>query len=262
MEDKITVTFDTHEPIEIDAFCKSLTALESEYSSITQNSSKLLIKEIRKGSIEIDLIPIAITTAAILPIISNVNNIIQFMDYLRKTFSWLSGKGKRPEEIKYSLKELKNIKELLQPVACSRNDNSIIRIVSKDQIDILVDKTKAIDIIEKVEPKNLIMLESNFNPILKRNYSKVLFYWYQTRFDAVRINSGNQGVVQSIDKNPKKVIFAEDESETKHQMTTTNKELNRDWQEVGYIVDLELVVNGENIVAYKILKNYPEDSIV
>jgi len=105
LEDKITVTFDTHEPIEIDAFCKSLTALENEYSSITQSSSKLLIKEIRKGSIEIDLIPIVIASATILPILSNANTIIQFMDYLRNTVSWLTGKEKKPEEIKYSLKE-------------------------------------------------------------------------------------------------------------------------------------------------------------
>jgi len=151
---------------------------------------------------------------------------------------------------------------LFQPVAYSGNENSILKIVSKDQSDIIVDKKNAIVIVERVEPKNVVLLESNFDLIPQRKYSKVLFYWYQTRFDSIKINSGNQGVVESIDKNPKKVIFAEDESETKHQMTTTNKELNRDWQEVGYIVDLEIINNGENIVAYKILKNYPEDSIV
>lgn len=260
MEDKLTIIFDTHEPIPVDTFCKALTALQDEYSSVTQNSSKLLIKEIRKGSIEIDLITVA--SIAILPFMTNANTVFQFIDYLSSSIRWLSGKEKTPSEIKYSMKELQNFKELFAPVVISNTDNSMIRVISPGHDEIIIGKNEAKQITQKVEQQEIKLIEPSPFFVKELKHSKVLFYWYQTRFDTEKINSGNQGVVNSIDKNPKKVIFADDPSDTKHQMTTTNPNLNKDWQEVGYIVDLELIVNGEKIVAYKILKNYPEDSII
>ena len=43
-------------------------------------------------------------------------------------------------------------------------------------------------------------------------------------------------------------------------MTTSSHGI--DWQKVKYFVDVETIVSDGNIVAYKILKNYPNDCIV
>jgi hypothetical protein len=88
-------------------------------------------------------------------------------------------------------------------------------------------------------------------------HKKVLFRWLQTRFDNSR--SGNKGIIRSIQEKPVKVIFENDASETKKEMTTSHSHV--EWQKVGYIIDVETIVENGNIVAYKVIKNYPNDCI-
>lgn len=89
-----------------------------------------------------------------------------------------------------------------------------------------------------------------------------MFYWYQTRFDNININQGNKGIIEKIDSKPRNVIFADDESEAKKGMTTIHPDLKIDWQEIGYIVDVEVIKKGIEIKAYKITKNYMNDCII
>ena len=259
-EEKITFTIETNEPIPVEILCRSLQALESEYSAVTQKASRLLVKEIRKGSFEFDLI--AIVGISVLPFVTNVNSLFEFFENFKKTIGSLSGAEPIETERQYSISELKNIRELLQPVILSSSPDGSIKVVSAGQSDLLVAKEEARQIVGNIAKVEVRRLETPDFFIQEIRHSKVLFFWYQTRFDDDQINTGNQGLVESIDSKPKKVIFADDSSETKHQMTTTNSDTNRDWQEIGYIVDLELVVARDRIVAYKILKNYPNDSIV
>jgi hypothetical protein len=261
MNEKIILTFDTHEPIEIEAFCKSLLSFQDEYQSITQKSSKLLIKEIRKGSIEVELITLA--TATVLPLLGNINTVYQFIDYFNKTITWLSGKSKEPEETKFTIKDLENIKNILTPIAQSSNDTSRILISSTEYHDIVTIDKEIVENVNITITRKVLLEKDTANYIIPDVKQKqVLFFWYQTRFDDHEFNSGDKGLVSSIDKTPKKIIFADDSSETKHQMTTTNPMYKKDWQEVGYIVDLEIVFHENRIIAYKIIKNYPEDAII
>ena len=262
MKNVMTITYDTDEPISLEDFNKSLSALKKEYDSITLNSSALLVKEIRKGSFEIDLLAVAYVTVPLLTTINNTNSIIQFLDYFKATSNWLIGRSKKPDEIKYSIDEIGKFKEIFQPISQSPDEKAILRISSSDSNDkIAYTKDDAIKISKNFTAELEINNEEEETIEMDLSRKKVLFYWYQACFDDTKLNTGNKGTISQIDKHPKKVIFLDDDSITKKEMTKNHSELSVDWQKVGYIVDVEIMVSDGKVKAYKILKNYMHDAI-
>jgi len=257
--DKLIITIDTNEPIPIDVFNKSLSSLSSQYKSITNKSNELYISKIKEGSYIIEVIEQAVMST--LPLIGSVCTIVQFIEYLKITRSWLLGKIEKPKSISISKNDLMEYKDLLAPAMVVNNyatmnfyynqEESVS--FEKDEIQTITRQIEQ----QQIEYKEVVQLEE-----IKDNYSKVLFYWFQTRFDENNINQGNKGIIETIDEKPKNVIFADDESETKKEMTTIHPDLNIDWQKIGYIVDVEVVKKGSEIKAYKIIKNYMNDCIV
>lgn len=65
-----------------------------------------------------------------------------------------------------------------------------------------------------------------------------------------------QGIIKTIQDKSVKVIFADDNSDTKKEMTSSIQGV--DWQKVKYIVDVEAMVDSNRIIAYK----NPDDSII
>jgi hypothetical protein len=261
MDNILTFTIDTKEPIPLDLFNKSLASFKKEFDSITQTSSELYIKEIRKGSIEIDLLAVAGIAAAILPLIDGVNSIAQFMEYVKRTAGWLSGESQKPKEIKYTMNEFKNFRDIFAPVIQAKDENANIQFISEGIEPIHLDKVKIIKIIKHQEITLELQEQNNTVDTSTNVRKKVLFYWNQTGFDDKNLNTGNRGMIDSIDTKPHKVIFSDDDSTTKKEMTRTNPDTGVEWQNVGYIVDVEVMKKGSEIVAYKIIDNYMQDAI-
>lgn len=262
MNNVMTFTIDTKEPIPLELFNKSLESFKKEFYSVTQSSSELYIKEIRKGSIEIDLLTIAGAVATVLPILESTNAIGQFVEYVQKTAKWLSGESSKPKDIRYSMDEIKNFHDMFSPIAKAKDDNAEIRFTTEGYEPISVGKAKVVKMIQYKGVAFQICNENTNDNSIVNSYSKVLFYWYQTGFDENKINTGNKGKIEVIDSKPHKVVFADDDSTTKKEMTTVHPILGVDWQMVGYFVDVEVIRKDGEIVAYKIIQNYMNDAIV
>ena len=243
------------EGVEIDTLCGSLKAIGDEYRRFTNNSKKLVVKEIRKGSgifefIEQIVIPVFASMEA-------TNTLVQFGEYISNVKDVIiKKKDKLPNNIPLTKTSVENVNSMFSPVINGNNNTVNIYIgtnpvVSMGQSEYQEMKTRSAQTLKE--------LKSNKQSFLKNQiYNKVLFQWVQTRFDSTKF--GNRGVINQIQEKSAKVIFADDNSNTKAEMTTSSHGI--DWQKVKYFVDVETIVSDGNIVAYKILKNYPNDCII
>ena len=246
---------DNIEGVEIDTLCKSLKAIGDEYQRFTNNHKRLVVKEIRKGSGIFEFIE-----QIIVPVFASMevaNTLIQFAEYLTTAKDViLKKKDKLPDNIPLTKATIENVTSMLSPVINGNNNtvNIIVGaqpIMSVGQSEYREIKTNSTRTLKELKSNKQLFQENQI-------YNKVLFQWVQTRFDSTKF--GNRGVIKQVQDKPAKVIFADDNSEAKAEMTTSSHGI--DWQKVKYIVDVETMVSDGTIVAFKILKNYPNDCII
>jgi sorbitol-specific phosphotransferase system component IIA len=89
-QSRMVVTFDNNAPIELGDLTLSLYALSDEYrrfvqrdgDSVLDQDVKLYVSKVTEGSVIVELLtayaPYVTTAATMLPIINNVNTIVQF----------------------------------------------------------------------------------------------------------------------------------------------------------------------------------------
>ena len=88
-------------------------------------------------------------------------------------------------------------------------------------------------------------------------FRKELMYWANANFLKIK-KSQDKVVIEKIDKHPKKVIFANDEDKL---YATTHNLLFKDknWQDLSYIVDVDVSYIEGVPKVYKILRIYREE---
>jgi hypothetical protein len=252
-EEKLSFIIDTTESISVEAFSKSLVAFNDEFKRLNSNSKELRINKIKEGSFIVDFVVGTIVTT--LPFLSNANTIIEFLEHLKNVKDYILGN----KEANYITdKSIENTANIIQPLVncgsnCTININYGEQKVNftQSECDTISEKTPTLikNIIGKQEESE----SSHFR-------KKVLFYWYQTCFDKNKVNKGNKGIIDNIvPETPIAVIFEDDNSIAKKEMTTSID--NIDWQRRGYIVDVEVLKAGDRIVKYKIVNNYPGESV-
>lgn len=253
--DNLIYKLDDINGVRIDTLCDSLKAIGDEYQRFTNNHKRLVVKEIRKGSgifefVEQVVVPVFATMEV-------TNTVVQFAEYISTAIDViLKKKDKLLDNIPLTKTTVENVTSMLSPVI--NGNNNTVNIIVGGQPIMSVGQPEYREIKAKSTQtlKELKSIKQSHQE--NRIYNKVLFQWVQTRFDSSKV--GNRGVIKQIQDKPVKVIFADDDSDAKTEMTTSAHGV--DWQKVKYIVDAETMVNDGNIVAYKILKNYPNDSII
>lgn len=254
-DNTFTFKIDTNEYLSVEDFTNAIIAIDKEYKTFTENSSELQIKEIRKGSFEVEFIPIAIPSLFIA--LDNVNSVFEFCNYIKNIWNYLiSPTPNSIEQNRPTEKTINNCYDISKPIINNYgtinliHGNEKVSITTSDAKKIRNNKSNATKQIKQVEP----------NEDQQSIYKKQLFYWHQTCFDEERPNIGNKGIIEKIQKEAVKVIFEDDNSITKKEMTTSQDGV--DWQKRGYIVDIEVMRRNDKIVSYKILNNYMKDSII
>ena len=87
---RLIIEINNKQPLELLDLTKSLVALASQFNSyVSKNGdskenreAKLYVKEIRSGSVILELIELA--TIGVIPFLENVNTVIGFADYISK----------------------------------------------------------------------------------------------------------------------------------------------------------------------------------
>lgn len=96
-----------------------------------------------------------------------------------------------------------------------------------------------------------------FNSLTNNDYRKQVFYWHQVKLDD-SLSLGSRGAIESIKKAPVKVIF--DNEEIKRAMTSNDERFSKPWQDLAYLVDVEVSTIKDIVKAYKIMRVYTEDT--
>lgn len=256
---KLTIKISNTKPISLIDLTVGLTALGSLYNNFTKDDdqAKLLVKDIRKGSIVIDLITLSAVSAV--PLLSNVHNIVQFFHFIEllvATCSKSSATELQEMTSTYSLptpttKDIKSWGKSLNIIA-DNNDNVDYTVQEIDNSAVynncIFNGAEA-----SFMKKNICELMDDNT---KYEYKKKHFKWVQTNFHDMKI--GNKGLIKNLHDKALRVIF--DDENTKRQMIE-DSDGNISWQDKYYTVDVELQMGEKNKpIQYKILKNYKEES--
>ncbi len=252
-EQRFTYKVDTDSPLSVEDFSRALIAINNEYKCYSCNQKELQICEVRKGSYEVEFISVLIPS--LFAALENSNTILDFCSHLKRVKDYIVGTNvsqQKPNE-----QSIRNCIEITQPII---HNHGTINIITGNEKVVVIDseeaqqvKTLSPQVIKEIGTMDEAQPQTNI-------YRKKLFYWYQTRFDDKKSNSGNKGIIESIQPEAVNVIFEDDNSLTKTEMTTSHDGV--DWQKRGYIVDIEVLRKGDKIVKYKILQNYMDESVV
>jgi len=247
---RLIVKIDNKEPIELVDLTKSLLSLASQFSTYTEQyghskeekEAKLYVKEIRQGSVIVELFEMA--TIGILPFMENCNTIVDFAKFFKTTCEYLlTGNGDKPELTQSDYKELSAIvNPIAKDKASQMNVSTTINgnVVFNFNLDSTQSNAIQNIIKEEIEKSKLPSTQDDI-------ITKVVLTWFQARGN-IKSKSGNKAVIEEVSKKELNVIF-EDE-------TTKEKVLHSDINPftTAFVVDVKIITVQNKPAIYKILK--------
>ena len=257
---KLTITINHKNPISLIDLATGLTALGNLYGDFTKSDkqAQLLVKEIRNGSIEIDLV--TLSAVSVLPLLSNTNTIIQFYHYLNLLVATCSKRQQADLESLTREHQLptpttKDIKNFGKSLSIIGEKTDTIKFTAHDISNSVVYNNCTFTGEDAIKMQDSIP-ELVADTTVAHTHKKQLFKWVQVNFGNAK--SGNKGIVKNLHHNALRVIFEDDD--TKREMTETSSD-GINWQDKYYTVDVEVQL-GENSkpMQYKIIKHYAEAS--
>ncbi len=199
-------------------------------------SVSLYIKEVRAGSIVVDLMALA---PQALQLISYTNALVNFFKHIKAAYDYLSGASDvKPPLDKTTYQNLSNI---VEPVAKDRGSQINIGNVSGDLV-LHINSTEA-NAIQNAAKREIELLAEPTVGI----HEKVLLYWYQARNEA-KSGTGDRAIIESISPKPVKTIWADDL--VKSQMVLDDENPFKE----AYVVDVFVETIRGKPALYKILK--------
>lgn len=257
----LALKFDNKNPVELNSLTNSLNALAKEYDTFTRSefgyaktNRKLEIKKLDQGSIIIELAALA------LPKVQEINTILTFGKYLIQGLDHFVGRKKLLEP-NFSKNSCNNLSNFVDTIANDGESKISIQIVGNDNTIYVGENYNSVDCnalqnnIHKYQ-QSLVEEEP-----LTISY-KQAFYWYSASFannpDKNSRNNVDKGIIEKFDSRPHKVVFENDIDKT--TITSSNHNFKKDWQELVYMVDVEVVKIQGIIKLYKITHIHHKDT--
>lgn len=209
MDEILRMTISTSEPVDLMDFTGSCQAFACEFDRFSKSASdgkpaRLLIKEVRTGSIEIDLVPLTpIVVAAVsdpMTVVAATNTIAAFVQNLRSLYNWLTAKAPAPEQ-PADRQTLENIEEWLEPVAKDPSGSVKLLVVGDVNAPIIINSQEA-NICQNVAKRKRKELALPQSGGLRE---EVLLRWHQSRNSV--LGKGDMAIIEAINPKPMRVVF-------------------------------------------------------
>jgi hypothetical protein len=239
----LTIKIDYKNCISLDEFKESIEGWSNQYNSFLSQSNedeknRLLIKEIKKGSIIIELV------SAIVPLISDFNTVYTFYASVKSLFSWLSSKsGIKPT---MSINDLNNAKKIIAPVNNHDGRQITVSIAGDNNAPIIIDSVVAKTIIKNANDEYQIIDKPDPLPETVENKENVIFRLTQIKDDE-NPSKNTKGIIHEVDTKEHLVLF----SNIKNKEAIL-QENNNPFRK-NYLVDVKINKSGEIIKSYTIL---------
>lgn len=257
-EGRLVVTIHNSKPVELVDLTKSLSALGSQFDSYIKEhattaemkKTKLYVKEVRKGSIVIELVEFA--NATVVPFMDEVVVIVAFAELLNNKLSKvLRKKGHEDaEESEITSVDYKDLSNIVEIVA--KDGEGSIHFTGTVNGEVTIEynlnareckKIQAIAKGERVRKPELMEGE-----VLER----VLLRWSQTRSD-LNQKKGNRAIIDTLSKEEINTLV-EDEEVKKKMLHGKDNPLT-----TVYVVDVRIEFVKERPV-YRVLKLYEDET--
>lgn len=247
---RLIITINNKQPVELLDLTKSLVALSTNFDRYTSEhgetkenrEAKLYVKEIRSGSIIVELIELA--TVGMIPFADNVNTILDFANYFKTAVNFfLKGEGEDPE---LSPSELKEISTIVGPVAKDKGSQLNISTTVNGNLtlnfNLNSNESSTIQNIFNRELKKLKLPE-----IVDDAEERVVLTFFQARSDKSS-KIGNKGTIESLNKKPMNIVF--DTEELKAEIL--HSDINP--LKTAYVVDVKIETINEKPSIYRVIK--------
>lgn len=250
----IEVVFRNGEPLDLLDFTASLTALAREHEaqmklsapSISVEETRLLIVDVRKGSIILELLPV------LAPIISTAeatNTAVAFVTNLKRIVTQMRVPGGRAPDA--STAQLKNLNDTVRAVV--NDTDGALEISARHKNgkvlqEIIIKKEDARTIEANVSAQRK-EIEAKSNA----QYERVLMRLHQSSVDHLRVDkrTSEKGIVERIDQTPRTLIYASDLAGQRIKDEIL-KDHGNPYQK-GFIVDLDVETVAGKPRLYRIL---------
>ena len=255
---KLEITINNTKPVVLTDLTMALLGVGQQFERFIENetneqhaaSSELFIKDVRSGSIIVELIAQAIP---VVPLLWQGGSLLEWVNHAKSVIEWLNGKLANPPKdlTKQDLKQWSNI---LEPVAKDHGSQMNFTVSNGGQVinQIFISSEQANAAQNQIKREIGKLEEPDDHTQRKR-----VMVWYQSKFDSSS-STGDRAVIESISKVPVKVIF--ENNAVKKAMLTGDSRFSKQWHELAYIVDVSVQTVQDVPKVYTIINYYDEDT--
>lgn len=249
----IVINLDLSQPVEISDFVSVFAGLGAQFERHIRKSHpdlegevKAYVKEVRKGSIEAELIPLAYNT--FITVMDHHQIATKFVTDLGKKIGAIRKDGGRlPDATKTELTELTRI---ASAVANDPNGKATISAIEYKKTEKTVQCSIQFDTAEAVQSLNSI--DAQYAELAKAtdfdHENKLLTFFQSNRKDSDK--SGEKGVIEDLDPRPLSIVYASDLAKERIKSEMLNGDKNS--FKLGFFVDVNVQMKGGRPVAYRI----------
>lgn len=255
---KLEIKINNTKPVSLNDLSLSLLSfnhqfhkfVESESNKETEMGTELLIKEVRSGSIIVELVSLA---APIAPLLWEGGSLVQWASVIEKTCTWFLGKSDTPPKT-MAKQDLQEWNKIIEPIAKDSGSQMNITVADGGKVinQIFINSNEA-----KAMQNQIGRLVSDMDTPSENIHLRKVMYWYQTKFDP-ESDTGNRAIIDNISASSLKVIF--ENNAVKEAMLHSDSKFGKPWHELAYIVDVEVQTVRNIPKIYKVLKYYPDDT--
>lgn len=250
----IVVVIENSDPIDLLDFTASLTGLAREHEArvrsqrpgVDFDETRLLIVEVRKGSIVLEMLP------ALAPIIATMeysNTAVDFVKHLARLVKPLRIPGGRLEDP--TTAQLKNLNETVQSVV--RDTDGRLKVEARYKNgrvlqELIIEKEDAVVIEANVVEQRREIEMSKSVP-----YPRVLMRLHQSSVEDLRVGkrTSEKGIVESIDLIPRTLIYASDLAGQRIKEEIVKPDGNP--YQKGFVIDLDVETVGGKPRVYRVI---------
>jgi len=257
-ENKLEITISNEKPVILTDLTLSLLGISNQFQSFVESETnkdytpcaELYIKEIRPGSIIVELVTGAMP---IVPLLWEGGTLFQWATQATEMMGWFLGKLDTPPK-QITKTDLKQWESILEPVAKDNASQLNINVTGDNNKVVVLNVTsQEANAAQNRIQREIANLEDPDEHIQKRKIMK----WNQTKFDTTS-HTGDRATIEAISKKALKVIF--DNDLTKEEMLKGSPRYDKSWQELAYLVDVEVQTIDGVPKVYTILRYYADDT--
>lgn len=249
----IVVTLDLAEPVEIRDFVSAFAGLGAQFERYIrerrpdlEDTVKIYVKEVRKGSIEAELVPLVYNT--IITSMDHIQIATGFVKTLNAKIRTILG----PEHgLPHASKsELTSVVDTLAAVANDPNGRATIKSVRYRSTGRTTEFEAEFDTLEAREAIQIIDAQYRelSQPADEDLEDQLLTFYQSNRRDAEK--TGEKGVIESITPKPLAVIYASELA--RERIKSIMLSGDRNIYKLGFIVDVNVLTRGGNPAVYRI----------